>query len=170
MNLLWHGHEPIGICVFTSPPKSLSQRNRFFGRSGAWNSTTMQVVNRQITMLSRVVLHPVWRGAGIAHRFVRRCCELSPFPWIETLTEMGHFNPFFERAGFVRVGVSDPGERSRESHSSLYGSRQRHGRQKALLSRETFEKSRHAHPVYYIFDNRENCRRNRSTGSSGDLG
>lgn len=118
----------------------------------------MQVLNRQITMLSRVVLHPVWRGAGVARQFVRRACELSPFPWIETLTEMGHFNPFFERAGFIRVGATEPCERSRETHSSLYGSRKRHGRQTALLSWETFEKSRHSNPVYYIFDNRKNTR------------
>ncbi|MCA8996785.1 MAG: hypothetical protein KDA80_07365 [Planctomycetaceae bacterium] len=159
--LLWHYDQPIGICVFTSPPKSLSQRNKFFGRSGGWNRTAMRMVNRQVTMLSRVVLHPTWRGAGVAHAFVRRCCELSSYPWIETLTEMGHYNPFFERAGFLRIGCSTPRERSRESHSSLYGSRRRHGHQKALLSQETFEKSRFSHPVYYIYDNRENAPLNR---------
>ena len=29
--------------------------------------------------------------------------------WVETLSAMGHANPFFERAGFVRVGAARPG-------------------------------------------------------------
>ena len=36
---------------------------------------------------------------------MRRACELCPVDWIETLSAMGQVNPFFERAGFVRVGV-----------------------------------------------------------------
>src|SRR5690606_15039938 len=91
--LLWQRNEPVGICVFVSPPKCLSLRNRYFGRSGRWERTTMRTLNRQLVTLSRVVLHPTLRGAGIAQQFVRRCCELCPYPWIETLTEMGHFNP-----------------------------------------------------------------------------
>ncbi|HVJ69234.1 MAG TPA: hypothetical protein VM510_14705 [Caulifigura sp.] len=111
-----------------------------------------------MSMLSRVVLHPTYRGAGIAADFVRRSCELCPFPWIETLTEMGRVNPFFEKAGFVRVPVDDTrraGVKSRRGHSSIYGGRRRDGR-RILVSQETYEKSRHARPVYYIFDNRAN--------------
>ncbi|TWT49831.1 hypothetical protein KOR42_39040 [Thalassoglobus neptunius] len=80
---------------------------------------------------------------------------MTGYPWIETLAEMGHINPFFERAGFLRIGTSQPGPRSRTSHSTLYGSRKRHGQEKSLLTKETFEKSRFANPIYYIFDNRE---------------
>ena len=147
--------EPVGICVFISPPKCLRLRNRFFGRSGRWNRTTLRTLNRQLLMLSRVVLHPTLRGAGVAHRFVRRCCEMSGSPWIETLSQMGHYNPFFERAGFHRVGVTETSQRSRESHSTIYGRRRSHGQPPALLTEETFEKSRYANPVYYIFDNRQ---------------
>jgi GNAT superfamily N-acetyltransferase len=156
LTLLWHETEPVGICVFVSPPISLAQRNRFFGRSGRWNRTTLQTLGRQLFLLQRVVLHPTYRGAGIATEFVRRSCQLCPVPWIETLSQMGHVNPFFERAGFVRVGVSQPIQRSRESHSRIYGGRRRG--EKRLITEETFSKSQHAQPVYYIFDNREKFR------------
>lgn len=116
----------------------------------------MRALNAQLIMLSRVVIHPTFRGAGIASQFVRRSCELSSYPWIETLTQMGHINPFFERAGFVRVGASKPKNRSRFAHSKLYGSKQNHAEEKGLVTQETFDKSRHANPVYYIFDNRKN--------------
>jgi len=96
-------------------------------------------------VLSRVVLHPTYRGAGIAAAFVRRACETCPIPWIETLTAMGRANPFFERAGFTRVGVI------RKSKTTGYGAYTRN-----RVSAETLAKSRFSEPVYYVFDNRKN--------------
>ena len=148
ITLLWHGEEPIGICVMTSPPVSLRQRNQFFGKPGRWSRVSIQSLNEQLVMLSRLVLHPSYRGAGLAAAFVRQSCLACPWPWIETLTQMGHINPVFEKAGFRRVGITPPARRTRRGHSTLYGNR--HG----LLSQETNEKSRYASPVYYIFQNR----------------
>lgn len=168
MFLLWDEREPVGICVFISPPKCLALRNKYFGRSGRWDRTALRTMNRQIVMLSRVVLHPTYRGAGIAADFVRRCCQLCESPWVETLTQMGHHNPFFERAGFVRVGIATPRERSRESHSTIYGRRTKNGRP-ALLTEETFHKSQYASPVYYVFDNRQGeGTRGPGSGSGGE--
>jgi ABC-type lipoprotein export system ATPase subunit/GNAT superfamily N-acetyltransferase len=153
VTLLWHGREPVGICVFTSPPMSLAARNRYFGCSGKWTRTALKTLNQQLVMLSRVVLHPTYRGAGIAALFVRRSCELCPFRWIETLAEMGHVNPFFEKAGFVRVGASTSAPQSRSAYSQIYGGKRQHG-SAGLISEETYRKSRHTRPVYYVFDNR----------------
>ena len=165
MTLLWWRDAPIGICVFIAPPKCLAMRNRYFGRSGKWDGTLMRTLNAQLLMLSRVVIHPTFRGAGVAGKFVRRSCELSGFPWIETLTQMGHINPFFERAGFIRVGISKPVDRSRHSHSRLYGRKQNYAEEKGLISQETFNKSRYANPVYYIFDNRQNSKKKNAESS-----
>jgi hypothetical protein len=159
MTLLWHGDEPIGICVFVSPPLSLAARNRFFGRSGRWDRTAIRVMNRKLVMLQRVVLHPTYRGAGIAVPFVRRSCELCDYDWIETLTQLGHIHPLFERAGFARLGTARSTGRTRREQSALYGGRRPAGR--GLVTSETHRKSRHACPVYYLFDNRsrgERCR------------
>jgi len=100
-------------------------------------------MNGQLWLLQRVVLHPTYRGAGIAAEFVRRACELCPVDWIETLSAMGHANPFFERAGFVRVGVT---RKSGRQNGAYAGGR---------VTAETEEKSRHSDPVYYVFDNRK---------------
>jgi len=91
------------------------------------------------------VLHPTYRGAGIAAGFVREACRSCPVPWVETLTAMGHANPFFERAGFTRVGVVR--KASRGPYGGQFGTR-------ATCTRETAEKSRYSEPVYYVFDNR----------------
>ena len=163
VTLLWHGNDPIGICVFTTPAIALRQRSRFFGLSGRWSRVKLQALNRQLVTLSRVVIHPTYRGAGIATRFIRRSCEATGVPWIESLAQMGHVNPFFEKAGFQRVGITRPSSHTREGHSAIYGGGNRgrgrgRGRGK-LISKETNEKSRYSQPVYYVFDNRQNAQR-----------
>jgi hypothetical protein len=159
VTVLWHGEEPVGICIFSSPPKSLKHRSRFFGLSGKWSKWQLQALNSQVVMLSRVVLHPTYRGAGLAADFIRASCRSCPWPWIETLTEMGHVHPFFEKAGFVRVGVSSARRRSRAAHSAIYAGRKSKRKRSTLLSAESHEKSRYAEPVYYVFDNRESAKR-----------
>jgi ABC-type lipoprotein export system ATPase subunit len=158
VTLLRHEDEAVGICVFTSPPLALSQRSRFFGLRGGWSGTALRALNAQLVTLSRVVLHPTYRGAGLAAWFIRESCRSGPWPWVEALAQMGHVNPFFEKAGFVRVGSSQSPRRSRRGHSAIYGG-SKHGRRDRQnrpkgLSQETHEKSRHAEPVYYVFDNR----------------
>jgi hypothetical protein len=146
--LLWHGAEPVGICVFGTPAASLSLRSRYFGLSNPRSRVALAALNEQLWLLQRVVLHPTYRGAGVAAGFVRRACGLCPVDWIETLTAMGHANPFFERAGFVRVGVIRKASRDRGTTHGAYGSRA------ARVSAETLAKSRFSDPVYYVFDNR----------------
>lgn len=135
--LLWHGDEPIGICIFAAPAASLALRSRFFGLHGARGRLAMQAMNRQVWVLARLVLHPTWRGAGIAAAFVSRACELCPVPWIETLSALGRVHPVFERAGFVRVGEVRP------SGGSAYL-----GRAKDRAA------SRFSRPAYFVRDNR----------------
>ena len=170
VTLLWHNERPIGICVFCAPAAALRLRRRFFslgsqggittplgagaggtGR-GLQRSLALKKLNQQLWVLSRVVLHPTYRGAGVAAAFVRQCCASCNVPWIETLSAMGHLNPFFEKAGFQRVGVirKDGRGLSARSYARMYGGRGR-------VTEQTVRKSRYAEPVYYVFDNRANC-------------
>ena len=148
--LLWHDAEPIGICVFATPAASLSLRSKFFGLRNPRSSVALAALNEQLWVLQRVVLHPTYRGAGIASAFVRKACESCPVNWIETLSAMGHANPFFERVGFVKVGVIQRSKKARED--SLPSARQFGPR--AGVTAETVAKSDFSDPVYYVFDNR----------------
>ncbi|MCS6976194.1 MAG: GNAT family N-acetyltransferase [Gemmatales bacterium] len=148
--MLWHGDKPIGICIFTAPARSLRLRNRCFGlksHRGPLGRLLLQRLNRELWTLARVVLHPTYRGAGIAADFVHASCRACPVDWIETLSAMGHVHPFFERAGFRRIGVVSSQRRDERGYCQIYGGRR--------LSSETVRKSRHAEPVYYLFDNRK---------------
>ena len=145
--LLKHGSEPVGVCVFTTPAAALAVRSRYFGLTRPRSRVALEALNQQLWLLSRVVLHPTYRGAGLAARFVREACRACPVRWVETLTAMGHANPVFERAGFVRAGVV-----RKPAATRPYGGQYGTG---AGCSRETAAKSRYSEPVYYVFDNRE---------------
>jgi ABC-type lipoprotein export system ATPase subunit len=161
--LLWHNEEsvgprglspakpgftaaPVGICVFATPAASLTLRTRFFGLSDPRSPVALAAINQRLWLLQRVVVHPTYRGAGIASAFVRRACGLCPVDWIETLSAMGRANPFFERAGFVKVGVIP-----RTGKAGQFGPR-------AGIAADTARKSRFSEPVYYVFDNRSRGR------------
>ena len=147
----------VGICVFTTAPVSLAGRRKYFGLQGKWTKLGLQALNRQVVLLSRVVLHPTYRGVGIGAEFIRRSCESSGWAWVETLTELGRLNPVFERAGFQRVRTERREYRNRTGHSAIYGTRRGGYGKKRLVSEETFEKSRFSHPTYFVFDNRRNA-------------
>jgi ABC-type ATPase with predicted acetyltransferase domain len=149
--LLRHGAERIGICVFGPPAASLTLRTRYFGLKNPRSEVALRALTGQLWNLSRVVLHPTYRGAGVAADFVRRACQSCRVPWVETLTAMGHVNPFFERAGFVRVGVVRKTSRGRAAGAYCAG----------RVTAATEAKSRFSEPVYYVFDNRKHlgCRR-----------
>ncbi|HKB03349.1 MAG TPA: hypothetical protein VKD90_14085 [Gemmataceae bacterium] len=150
---LRHGAEPVGVCVFTTPAAALAVRSRYFGLTRPRSGLALAALNQQLWLLSRVVLHPTYRGAGLAAWFVREACRTCPVRWVETLTAMGHANPVFERAGFVRVGVIRKASRGRESpvrYGGQFGPR-------AGCSPATARKSRYSQPVYYVFDNRSSA-------------
>ncbi|HJZ92078.1 MAG TPA: hypothetical protein VKE40_14480 [Gemmataceae bacterium] len=143
--LLKRRDEPIGICVLTAPAAALGLRTRYFGLTAPRSRVALSALNEQLWLLSRVVLHPTYRGAGLAAGFVREACRTCPVPWIETLTAMGHANPIFDRAGFVRVGVVRKPDAA--GYGGQYGPRGR-------CNAQTMAKGRYSEPVYYVFDNR----------------
>jgi len=150
--LLRHGIEKVGICVFTAPAASLRLRSRYFGLHNARTRLALQALNRQLWLLARVVLHPTYRGAGIGSAFVRCACQSCPVDWIETLAAMGQMNPFFERAGFTRIGVIH--KEMAIGRNCRNGPRGAYGPVNVRLSAESRRKSRSSEPVYYVFDNR----------------
>ena len=147
--LLKHGAEPIGICVFAAPAAALALRSRYFGLANPRSSVALAALNQQLWLLQRVVLHPTYRGAGLGAAFVRAACETCPVKWIETLSAMGRASPFFERAGFTRVGVVQRSKR----RSGRSGVAQFAGPTRSVTA-ATRARSDHSDPLYYVFDNR----------------
>ena len=155
--LLWHGPWPVGICVLGFGPLSSSARNRLFGIRQKLTRRLARKINRNFTSVMRLVLDPRYRGAGVASAFLRRCCELTPWPWIELVSEMAALVPFCEAAGFRRVrrahaergSTIGSGPPARTSSTPWGKSNWTTEGFRAYARRVRFSK-----PAYFIFDNR----------------
>ena len=65
-------------------------------------------LNREIEAITRVIVHPCYRGLGLAGRLVRHVLDTAETPFVEALAAMGDVHPFFERAG-MWAGPFAPG-------------------------------------------------------------
>jgi len=61
-----------------------------------------KMLNREVRVISRVVIDPRYRGSGLAVRLVKHALENAETVYTEALAAMGRVNPFFERAGMVK--------------------------------------------------------------------
>jgi GNAT superfamily N-acetyltransferase len=60
-------------------------------------------LNAHVRTISRVVVHPQFRGVGLASELVRRILHECPTRYVETIAAMGKVHPFFEHAGMTRI-------------------------------------------------------------------
>lgn len=94
------------VAVLTESYPILSCRLRDWALDGRYRGVVdlkqrAMVLNAEIRCISRVVVHPQWRGLGLAVRLVRAVLADPETVFTEALAAMGHAHPFFERAGMV---------------------------------------------------------------------
>jgi GNAT superfamily N-acetyltransferase len=96
------GGPRLAAALVVSPPlpavrgRNLATGGRYTGPDRA---AALELLNREIEWISRVIVHPVYRGCGLAVRLVRHALATAGTPLVESLAAMGAVNPFFERAG-----------------------------------------------------------------------
>lgn len=94
----------VGVLVESMPALSCALRDWALGnRYSAIREASARcaVLNGEIRCISRVVVHPQWRGLGLAVRLVRACLAEPQTIFTEALAAMGKVHPFFERAGMI---------------------------------------------------------------------
>ncbi|MCS7117249.1 MAG: ATP-binding cassette domain-containing protein [Thaumarchaeota archaeon] len=102
------GNELAGVIVYVAPHRELAARNAALPivkemRSRLKGSDFLKWLNDHFVRISRVVVHPKFRGIGLGVELVKRTMPLVGKPYVETLAVMARYNPFFERAGMRRV-------------------------------------------------------------------
>ena len=95
------GHRPAGVIVYAMPNprielRTLATRGAFQGLD---RQTELELLNRHVRCLARVVVEPRFRGIGLAVRLVRETMPRLNVAIIEALGVMPLVNPFLERAG-----------------------------------------------------------------------
>ena len=91
--------EVVGVIVYGYPVKQLSSRNAVFPEY----NNDVQKVFREIIRIMRVIVHPKFRGIGLGQRLVRETMRMVSYRIVEVLAVMARYNPFFEKAGMIRV-------------------------------------------------------------------
>lgn len=90
-----------GVIVYSMPSPRMELRNIATNSyyAGHGKDTKLALINRDIRCISRLIIAPQFRGAGLATRLVRETMPKMNVPIIEAMAVMGLVNPFFERAG-----------------------------------------------------------------------
>jgi ABC-type lipoprotein export system ATPase subunit/GNAT superfamily N-acetyltransferase len=100
------GDEVVGVIVYATVYPNLKARNVVLPMyGGKTDKEKMEAINRDFERIARVIVLPKYRGIGIAQKLVKETMPLRNKPYIESLAVMGRYNPFFEKAGMLKVDV-----------------------------------------------------------------
>ncbi len=101
----WGGPRLAAVAV-VSPPV-LYCRGRNLVSAGRYHRGNRRAaiarLNAEVECISRVVVHPLYRGMGLARQLVRHVVRTSPVSLVESLAVMGRVHPFFEQAGMAAL-------------------------------------------------------------------
>ncbi|MEM3011543.1 MAG: ATP-binding cassette domain-containing protein [Candidatus Bathyarchaeia archaeon] len=96
--------ELVGIIVYSYPTPQC------FGRKKAVPKLrlTLQQLNKNFSLISRVILHPKYRTIGLGAKLVKETLPKAGTPYVEAVAVMAKYNPFFEKAGMKKITIQKP--------------------------------------------------------------
>lgn len=102
--------ELVGVLVMASPKLLLKERHAVFPKlkpSGQDNRITnqfrMKWINANMSVVARVVVDTMYRGAGLAYRFTNIASRMEGKRFLEIQSSMSKYNMFAHHAGFEFV-------------------------------------------------------------------
>ncbi len=100
----------IGVILYISPQHQLAIRNSVMPeyRATLANTEILTRVNQEIVRIARVIIHPKYRGTGLATLLIKDTMQKTGYLIVETIAAMARFNPVFEKAGMKMVGIMQP--------------------------------------------------------------
>lgn len=106
------GRRPAGVIVYAMATPRVELRTLATGGafSGLDRQTELEMLNRHVRCIARVIVEPRFRGVGLAVRLVRETMPRLDVPIIEALGVMPLVNPFLERAGLKSFAPRVPVE------------------------------------------------------------
>ena len=64
---------------------------------------TMQEINAQLSIISRVVIHPKYRTIGLGSKLIAETLALAGTRYVEMIAVMAKYSPFAEKAGMKKI-------------------------------------------------------------------
>jgi hypothetical protein len=89
-----------GILVETLPSLACALRAAALNHRYSSGNRSLDAarLNREMRTIARVIIHPIFRGTGLAIKLVQQLLSAPQTPYIEALAAMARINPFFQRA------------------------------------------------------------------------
>ena len=97
----------VGIAVLSWPTAVSRPRRLVFGLDAHDYAAQLRFANAHLRTISRVIVHPQFRGLGLARAMIRRLIDLCPTRFLEASAAMGALHPMFVRAGMTRFDPPD---------------------------------------------------------------
>ena len=109
---LTYKNELIGVIAICYPHLALKGRNIALNNKLAkMTKENCKELNDDFDSIARVIIHPKFRGIGLAQYFLQEYFKLTPAKYAETVAVMSNYNPFFAKAGMTRIDVDTDGRR-----------------------------------------------------------
>jgi ABC-type ATPase with predicted acetyltransferase domain len=64
---------------------------------------SIQEMNKQLSIINRVVIHPKYRTVGLGAKLIRETLPLVGTPCVEMIAVMAKYSPFAEKAGMQKI-------------------------------------------------------------------
>jgi len=110
---LVRGHELCGVIVFSYPPPSC------YGRRLVLPRLSMLEINKQLSTINRVVIHPKYRSIGLGAKLIRETLPIAGTPFVELIAVMARYSPFAEKAGMKKIAEQKATEKLLETSKVL---------------------------------------------------
>lgn len=94
-----------GVLVVSMPALNGPWRARAWPSRGCGKREAARRLNATVRTISRVIVHPRYRGLGVGTALVRAYLAGPDAARCEVIAAMGRYVPFLERAGMRRVNV-----------------------------------------------------------------
>jgi ABC-type ATPase with predicted acetyltransferase domain len=101
--VLKRGDQVCGVILYKYPGLACQGRKEALGRV-----LTIKELNRDLTTIARVVVHPKYRTIGLGTKLVKETLSLVDKPYVEMIAVMAKYNPFAEKAGMKKILESKP--------------------------------------------------------------
>ncbi len=108
---LWRfGGYPVLAAVAVVSYPTLNAKARDVASGGRYRTRPpgpgVRRLNAEVRTISRVIVHPLYRGLGLATRLVAGVLERTDAAWVEAFARMGAYVPFFARAGMRELRLA----------------------------------------------------------------
>lgn len=102
-HLIGPGRRVVAVGVLSYPALNCRPREQALALRQVPREWRYVILNRHLRTISRVIVHPQYRGVGLATSVVRCLLAQAPTRYVEAISRLATHHPLFERAGMRKV-------------------------------------------------------------------